>query len=54
MDEIKQTFCQQINYVIFKPKQKSVHVSSQISLDSIPLKQVTEVKFLGIYIDDKF
>ena len=40
------------NYVIFKPKQKSVHMSSQISLDSIPLKQVTEVKFLGIYIDE--
>ena len=38
------------NYVIFKPKQKSVHMSSQISLDSIPLKQVTEVKFLGIFI----
>ena len=27
-------------------------MSSQISLDSIPLKQVTEVKFLGIYIDE--
>ena len=40
------------NYVIFKPKQKSVRMSSQISLDSIPLKQVTEVKFLGIYIDE--
>ena len=40
------------NYVIFKPKQKSVHASSQISFDSIPLKQVTEVKFLGIYIDE--
>ena len=40
------------NYVLFKPKQKSVHMSSQISFDSIPLKQVTEVKFLGIYIDE--
>ena len=40
------------NYVIFKPKQKSVHISSQISFDSIALKQVTEVKFLGVYIDE--
>ena len=38
------------NYVVFKPKQKSVHMSSQISFDSIALKQVTEVKFLGVYI----
>ena len=27
---------------------------SSITVYSIPLKQVTEVKFLGIYIDDKF
>ena len=40
------------NYVIFKPKQKSVHMSSHISFDSIALKQVTEVKFLGVYIDE--
>ena len=40
------------NYVIFKPKQKSVHMSSQIAFDSIALKQETEVKFLGIYIDE--
>ena len=40
------------NYVIFKPKQKSVHMSSQISFDSITLKEVTEVKFLGVYIDE--
>ena len=33
------------NYVIFKTKQKSVHMSSQISFDSIALKQETEVKF---------
>ena len=39
------------NYVIFKPKQKSVHMSSQIPFDSIALKQETEVKFLGIYIE---
>ena len=46
---------QSFNYVIFtcKPKkQKSVHMSSQISLDSIALKQETEVKFLGVYIDE--
>ena len=40
------------NYVIFKPTQKSVHMSSQILFDSIALKQVTEVKFLGVYIDE--
>ena len=40
------------NYVIFKPKQKSVHMSSQISFDSIAVKQVTEIKFLGVYIDE--
>ena len=39
-------------YAIFKPKQKSVHMSSQISFDSIALEQVTEVKFLGVYIDE--
>ena len=27
-------------------------MSPQISFDSIPLKQVTEVNFLGIYIDE--
>ena len=31
------------NYVIFKPKQKSVHMISEISFDSIALKQETEV-----------
>ena len=40
------------NYVIFKPKQKSVHMNFEILLDSISLKQETEVKFLGIYIDE--
>ena len=41
------------NYVIFKPKQKSVHMSPQISFDSKALEQETErVKFLGIYIDE--
>ena len=38
------------NYVVFKPKQKSVHMSSQISFDSIALKQETKIEFLGIYI----
>ena len=40
------------NYVIFKPDQNSVHMSSQISFDSIALKQETKVRFLGIYIDE--
>ena len=40
------------NYVMFKPKQKSAHMSSQISFHSTALKQETEVKFLGIYIDE--
>ena len=40
------------NYVILKPKQKSAHMSSEISFDSIALKQETEVKFSGIYIDE--
>ena len=54
MDEIKQISVniKKTNYVIFKPKQKSVHMSCQISFDSIALKQVTEVKFLGVYIDE--
>ena len=34
------------------PKQKSVHMNFEILLDSISLKQETEVKFLGIYIDE--
>ena len=40
------------NYVIFKPKQKSVHMSSQNLFDSIALKQVTEVKFVSVYMDE--
>ena len=40
------------NYVIFKPKQKRVHMNSSILYDSVPLKQVTEVKFLGVYVNE--
>ena len=32
------------NHAIFKPKQKSVHMSSQISFDSIALKHKKDVK----------
>ena len=42
-----------INYVIFKPKQKRVHTNSYNLNYSVPLKQVTEVKFLGVYISMK-
>ena len=31
------------NHAIFKPKQKSVHMSSQISFDSIALKHKKDV-----------
>ena len=40
------------NYVIFKPKQKVIHMSSSVLFDNVPLKQLTEVKFLGVYLDE--
>ena len=48
-----QTVCQhKENCVIFMPKQKVIHMSSSILFDDVPPKQPTEVKFLGVFLDE--
>ena len=48
-----QTVCQhKENCVIFMPKQKVIHMSSSILIDDVPPKQPTEVKFLGVFLDE--
>ena len=39
-------------YIIFKPKQKSVHTNYPVLYDNDPLEKVPEVKFSGVYIDE--
>ena len=40
------------NYIIFRPKQKSIALNTSFLFDTKPLKRVNVVKFLGIFIDD--
>ena len=40
------------NYIIFRPKQKSITLNTSVLFDSKPLKRVNVVKFLGIFIDE--
>ena len=41
------------NYIIFRPKQKSITLNMSVLFNSKPLKRVNVVKFLGIFIDEK-
>ena len=40
------------NYIIFRPKQKSISMNLPILFDTKPLKRVNVVKFLGIFINE--
>ena len=40
------------NYIIFRPKQKSIMLNISVLFDSKPLKRVNVVKFLGLFIDE--
>ena len=42
----------QTNYIIFRPKQKSIALNMSVLFDTKPLKRVNVVKFLGISIDE--
>ena len=40
------------NYIIFRPKQKSISMNLPILFDTKPLKTVNVVKFLGIFMNE--
>ena len=40
------------NYIIFRPKQKSISMNLPILFDTKPIKRVNVVKFLGIFINE--
>ena len=42
------------NFVLFKPRQKHIFLSSPILYSNCPLEQKLSTKFLGVFIDDHF
>ena len=39
------------HYILFRPRQKSINLRSQLILEETHIKQVEFTKFLGVYLD---